>query len=318
MFPTDLTGPSKAAVFGIVASILASLPLEATAAAIPAEGRGETSSGRANCVTQAMTEARRKALTKAVISIFGAFDPGRHRPMLGVAEGFVKKEQQRGKPRFSGQFCTVTARFRFDERAIRDWSKANVAGGGRVGVVVRYVVNGRLAQAAGVNPLAGQRALQSELLKYNCQLVNMLFEFDEFSERMQEQRIPLPGNDEELERIYEKGLSHAQAVLNALRAAREELTLRLRSDKGGFEHVIAAHVVVQDRGRSADTGHHVAQAITQMTLFTVIEGDPVAVAEETPVPAARPAVESARALAMQTSIESAVRTLSSQSSICSR
>ena len=301
---------------GVVIAV-AGQPGSAEAAAIEAEGRGELGSGRATCERQALDDARAKALSQVIARLAGRFDPVRHRALLARARDYVEREKPRGEGQVLADLCVVTARFRFDEHRLRAALQSGSEGGGRVGVVVRYILNGTLAEDAGTNPLAALHALESELQKYNCRLVNMLFEQDEFSRRMQEQMVALRGNDEDFKAVFKTGLSHAQAVRNAITAASEELQSRLRRGEEGFDRIIAAQVTVRDQGRDPDSDNVRAISSVMMAMYSIDGREVLAPTQEVAVPAPAPDTGSARMLAVQASVETAVAAMSGRVSICS-
>ena len=303
---------------GAVGLLAVSAGLPAMAAAIVTSGNGSMAQGNAKCAEQAMAEARVKALTDEIAELAGRFDRARHADLLRRAEAFVQAEQQRSFEVANSRFCEVVARFRFKTPTLKEALKRTAAGGARVGAVLRYVVNGELAEDRGINPLEAVNTLNRELGKYNCRLVDLLFEQDLFAQRIREHEVPLTGDEDDPGKVYETGLSHAEAVRNALVGAAQELERALGLGREGFDRVVSGEVSIRQLGKDPDSPNQVAGALISLSMHEVSTGNIVVTTR--PIPLRAPGVDAleARNLVLASAIESAVGSLAEETAICGR
>lgn len=301
---------------GAVGLLAVSAGLPAMAAAIRASGSGSMAQGEATCAEQAMAEARVKALTDEIAELAGRFDSARHADLLRRAEEFVQAERRDSFGVTNSQFCEVVARFRFRTPTLEEALKRTAAGGARVGAVLRYVVDGRLAEDSGINPLEAVNALNRELGKYNCRLMDLLFAQDSFAQRIREIEVPLTGDEEDPGQVYETGLSYAEAVRNVLVGATQELERALGLGREGFDRVVSGEVSIRQLGRDTDSPNQVAGALISLSMHEVSTRQVVVTTR--PIPLRAPGADAleARNLVLASAIESAVGSLAKETAIC--
>jgi hypothetical protein len=319
---TEILGPSaKGSIFRAIKTFsiivaMASFPATVEAAALTMDGTGTTRQGLATCEREGLEDARRKALARHIAELTGRFDAARHESLLSRAESFVSRERIRRVSPAGAGFCSVTASFRFSDRKVREALKSSSSGLARVGVVTRYYVDGELAENTGYNPLEVVNAIQSELAHYNCRLGDMLYEQDEFSQRMQEQMVALSGNTDEPEKVYKSGVSHAEAVRNALTAVREDLQRSIGLGQEGFRRVVSGEISARHQGPDPDSENQIVSALVTLTMHDVITNTPLRPTYPIPLRGLGPDRTSARVLAVNAGIESAIAALNQQSPIC--
>ena len=306
-------GPLLVAAVGLLA-VSAGLP--AMAAAIRASGNGSMAQGEVKCAEQAMAEARGKALTDEIAELAGRFDSARHADLLRRAEAFAQAERRDSFEVTNSRFCEVVARFRFNRPTLREALRRTAAGGARVGAVLRYVVDGRLAEDWGINPLEAVNTLNRELGRYNCRLVDLLFEQDLFARRIRELEAPLTGDEDDPGKVYERGLSHAEAVRNVLAGAAQELERALGLGREGFDRVVSGEVSIRQLGKDPDSPNEIAEALISLSMHEVSTGNIVVTTR--PIPLRAPGVDAlgARNLVLASAIESAVGSLARETAIC--
>ncbi|MCG8543730.1 MAG: hypothetical protein MJE12_05915 [Alphaproteobacteria bacterium] len=304
-------------VFCAVAMIGSCAAVAVNAAAIPARGTGSMANGEDACEKLALRDARVSALTKKIESLSGRFDAARHGKLLPETRRFVSREKIESFRVLNRDFCEVRIRVRFKTSALKEAIKGT-AGGARVGAVIRYVVDGRLADDSGINPLEAVRALNSELEKHNCRLVDLLFEQDLFARRMREVEVPLSGDEDAPDKVYQTGLSYAEAVRNVLVGASQELKREIGLGREGFDRVVSGEVSVRQLGKDLDGPNLIAGALISLSMHEVSTKRIITTTR--PIPLRAPGVDTvtARNLALAAAIESAVQTLARKTAICSK
>ena len=303
---------------GAVGLLAVSAGVPAMAAAIRASGSGSMAQGEATCAQQAMAEARVRALTDEIAELAGRFDSARHADLLRRAEEFVQAEQRDSFGVTNSQFCEVVARFRFRTPTLEEALRRTAAGGARVGAVLRYVVDGRLAEDSGINPLDAVNTLNRELGEYNCRLVDLLFAQDSFARRIREIEVPLTGDEDDPGQVYETGRSYAEAVRDALVAFAQELERALGLGREGFDRVVSGEVSIRQLGQDPDSPNQIAGALISLSMHEVSTGDIVVTTRPIPLRAPGADATEARSLVLASAIESAVRSLAQNTAICGR
>jgi len=309
----------RAALIFCAASLISGCAtVSAHAAATPAQGTGSMANGEASCKTLAVRDARGKALSKKIKAIAGRFDEARHGALVSRAKQFVAREKADSFRVLDKDFCEVRVRVRFKESALKQALKRTAAGGARVGAVIRYVVDGRLAEESGINPLEAVRTLNGELQKYNCRLVDLLFEQNNFARRMREVEVPLTGDAEAPDKVYETGLSYAEAVRSVLIGASQELKREIGLGREGFDRVVSGEVSIRQVGKDPDSPNLIASALISLSMHDVSTKRIVTTTR--PIPLRAPGVDpvTARNLTLAAAIESAVQALARETAICSK
>lgn len=290
--------------------------MAAQAASSKVKGVGSMTLGESDCQIQATDEAREKALSEEIAALLGSYDAARHAALLPQAEEFVSTEKVRSFKVLENDLCEVVASFRFRKGPLTEALKATGRTGARVGAVLRYVVDGQLAEDQGINPVEAVRALGKELQKHNCELIDLLFQQDEFSQRFREIEVPLTANEGEVERAYESGLSHAEAVRSTLNVVGQELQRQLRQGNKGFDRVVSGQVTIEHLGKDPDSPNQMAQALISLSMHDVATKDLLTPTRPIPVRALGVDQTTARNLALEAAIETAVFELADTAEIC--
>ena len=182
---------------------------------------------------------------------------------------------------------------------------------------MRYSIDAKLAENMGGNPLEAVRAMNLGLQKYNCRTVDLLFAQDGFARRMRAVEVPLSGNDDSPDAVYETGLSHAEAVRNALIGAGQELQLQLRRGNAGFDRVLSGDVSIRHLGKDPDGPNELVNALISLSVHDISSKDILVSTRPVPVQGFGPDKRTARAIALQSSVETALDEVAAEVEICS-
>ena len=307
---------SSTLAYTLILALSSAQLAEAASQAVPAQGQGAMRNGIEACKAQLKRDALDKAMVKKITSLAGSYDASRHGDILARADEFVRRSKIGSVKKVGSEFCKATVKFRFNDGAITKALTDTSAGGARVGVVIRYSINGKLAEDAGVNPLNAVRAMNLGLQKYNCRLVDLLFAQDDFSRRMRALEIPLTGNDDEPEAVYQKGLSHAEAVSNALTGAGQELRRELSRGNAGFDRVVSGDISIRDMGKDPDGPNQLVNALISLSAHDIASKEILISTRPIPVPGFGPDKSTARAVALEASIETALGEIAEETEIC--
>lgn len=266
-----------------------------------------------NCYEEAKDAAFRAILVKAIDRFAGSYKPDRHAGIADQAGRFIRRHKVKSKKDAGNGMCSVTVAARIKEKDVKRAIAAATIGGAKIGVVLRYVVDGQLSDQRGVNPLLAERALGDELRRFNCQLVNIVHQHEMFAKRTRPIWTAIGGENAAAE--YQES-SFAEAVWTVLSNMRRLLQMDIGMGSAGFDRVLIGDVRVASRGRDPDGPGYIAQASASAGVYKLSD-DSVTSASAAGVDALGPSQDAAWTAALRAVLHHLTRDLSAEGSVCS-
>jgi len=246
-------------------AVFAGAGAEAAMKTYSGSGQAEMDEGAEACLEAAAMEGKKAAVRKAIEKL-GVYQESRHGALVQQADAFIGKAKVSRKAVGDDGRCAVTVKARVDvgklERAVNE-----TAGDGAVmAVIVRYLIDGTVADDAGVNELEATNIAMRQLQDFGCRTVSLHEHSRIFSRRLKPQWQAVAGDGSGKKEPETE--SDSEAIGRIKRDLAERLSVDGDAPMGEetLDLILLGEVDVERHGRDPDSERFVAHAKIGMSV----------------------------------------------------
>ncbi len=257
---------SRATALLAALAFLAAGGAEAATKTYTGSGRASMDAGRKACLEAATRKARKAAVRGAIEKLGGAYREARHGALVADADTFIGKAKVAAKNVGTDGACEVTVKARIDVGRLERAVNRTAAGGAVMAVIVRYLIDGAVADDAGVNELEATNIAMRQLQDFGCRTVSLHEHYRIFSRRLKPQWQAVAGDGSA--RTEPETESDSEAIGRIKRDLSERLSAMGDDPMGGeaLDLILLGEVDVARGGRDPDSERFVAHARIGMSV----------------------------------------------------